>query len=133
MRRADDFLSAVRIVIDPLYLAVTRPAMAFGVTYAALLVNAVVTVELFLVTQNLLCLLVSVPIHGIFMLLCMSEPRFFDLLLLWGRTRGAAISRNLRLMGASTYSPLVLDLPSRSSRREPRWPALPAFPRPPER
>ena len=70
---------------------VTRPAMAFGVTYSALLVNAVVTVELFLLTRNLLWLLVCVPVHGVFWLLCLTEPRFFDLGVLWGRTKGPGL------------------------------------------
>ena len=63
------------VTADSLFLGVTRPAMAFGVTYSALLVNAVVTVELFLVTRNLLWLAACVPVHGVFWLLCLSEPR----------------------------------------------------------
>ena len=75
------------VTADPLFAGVTRPAMAFGVTYSALLANAIVTVELFLLTRNLLWLAVCVPVHGVFWLLCLNEPRFFDLGLLWGRTR----------------------------------------------
>jgi type IV secretion system protein VirB3 len=129
MNRLENSALEEPVTVAPLYLAVTRPAMAFGVTYAALLVNAIATVELFLVTQNLLCLLVSAPIHGVFVLLCTSEPRFFELLLLWGRTRGATFIRNPARAGTRGYSPLVLDLPSSTSRRASRWPALPAFSR----
>ena len=32
---------------DPLFAGVTRPAMAMGVTYSALLINGMTTVELF--------------------------------------------------------------------------------------
>lgn len=105
------------VVWDPLFVAVTRPAMAMGVTYAALLVNGVVTVELFLLTHNLLWLLVCLPIHGVFWLVCQNEPRFFDLLLLWGRTRGPGWLGNVRFWKANSYSPLRLDLPQRSGRR----------------
>ena len=105
------------VTADPLFLGVTRPAMAFGVTYSALLANAIVTVELFLLTRNLLWLLVCVPVHGVFWLLCLSEPRFFDLGLLWGRTRGPGLLRNGRYWRANGYSALALDLPDRRGRR----------------
>ena len=89
------------VTADPLFVGVTRPAMAFGVTYSALLVNAVVTVELFLLTRNLLWLLACVPVHGLFWLLCLSEPRFFDLAMLWGKTRGPGLFGNApRVAGA---------------------------------
>ena len=105
------------VTADPLFLGVTRPAMAFGVTYSALLANAVVTVELFLLTRNLLWLLVAVPVHGLSWLLCLSEPRFFDLALLWGKTRGPGLFGNRAVWRAQGYSPLLLDLPGKSGRR----------------
>ena len=105
------------VTADALFVGVTRPAMAFGVTYSALLVNAIVTVELFLLTRNLLWLLVCLPVHGVFWLLCLSEPRFFDLGLLWGRTRGPGLLRNGRYWRANGYSALALDLPDRRGRR----------------
>lgn len=106
------------VTLDPLFVGVTRPAMTWGVTYSALLVNFIVTAELFLLTKNLLWLLVFVPIHGIFWLVCKSEPRFFDLLLLWGRTRGPGLLGNVRFWKANSYSPLRFD--QRSGRRQAR-------------
>ena len=79
--------------------------MRWGVTYAALLFNLVFTMEAFLVTKNLLTLLAGVPIHGVCVLLCARDARFFDLLLLWGRTRLPALLGNLRFWRASSYSP----------------------------
>jgi type IV secretion system protein VirB3 len=106
------------ITTEPLFVGATRPPMRWGVTYAALLFNLVFTLEAFLLTKNLLTLALSVPIHGICALLCARDPRYFDLLLLWTRTRLPAILGNLRIWGASSYSPLVLDLPvSRGGRR----------------
>jgi len=102
---------------EPLFVGATRPPMRWGVTYAALLFNLVFTLEAFLVTKNLLTLAVSLPIHGISALLCARDPRFFDLLLLWARTRLPAIFGNLRVWQASSYSPLVLDLPVARGRR----------------
>ena len=42
------------VTADPLFVGVTRPPMRWGVTYAALLFNVVFTMEVFLLTKNLL-------------------------------------------------------------------------------
>jgi type IV secretion system protein VirB3 len=106
------------LTADPLFVGATRPPMRWGVTYSALLFNMVFTLEAFLLTRNLLMLLVCAPIHGVCALLCARDARFFDLLLLWGRTRLPALLANLRLWKASSYSPLTLDLPdARGERR----------------
>ena len=105
------------LTADPLFVAVTRPPMRWGVTYSALLLNLVFTMEVFLLTKNLLALLLVVPIHGICALLCLRDPRIFDLLLLWGRTRLPAYAANFRYWRASSYSALALDLPNRRGRR----------------
>ena len=105
------------LTADPLFVGATRPSMRWGVTYSALLFNLVFTMEVFLLTKNLLTLLLCLPIHGVCALLCMRDARFFDLLLLMGRTRLPAMLANLRLWRASSYSPLVLDLPNRKGRR----------------
>lgn len=106
------------LTADTLFVGMTRPTMLFGVTFSAMILNIVLTVEAFIVTKNLVWLLAFVPIHGLFSLVCLYEPRFFDLLGLWARTRGAALlSGNLRYWKASSYSPLVLDLPDRRGRR----------------
>ena len=102
---------------DPLFVGATRPPMRWGVTYSALLANGVVTMEIFLVTRNLLALLLAAPIHGVCALLCARDPRFFDLALLWGRTRIPALLANARFWKSNSYSPLTLDLPNRSGRR----------------
>jgi type IV secretion system protein VirB3 len=73
------------LVADTLFVGATRPPMRWGVTYSALLLNIVFTLEAFLLTRNLLTLLLCVPIHGMCALLCARDPRFFDLVLLWGR------------------------------------------------
>ncbi len=105
------------VTADPLFVGATRPPMRWGVTYSALLFNMVFTLEVFLLTKNLLTLLLAAPIHGVCMLLCARDARFFDLVLLWGRTRLPALLTTLRFWTASSYSPLVLDLPDRKGRR----------------
>jgi len=105
------------LTADVLFVGATRPPMRWGVTYAALLGNLVFTLELFLLTGNLLTLLVCVPLHGVCALLCARDPRIFDLALLWGRTRMPALLTTLRLWKASSYTPLTLDLPDARGRR----------------
>jgi len=105
------------LIADPLFVGATRPPMRWGVTYSALLFNMVFTLEAFLLTQNLLALLLCAPIHGVCMLLCARDARFFDLVLLWARTRLPALFANLRVWKASSYSPLAIDLPNRRGRR----------------
>jgi type IV secretion system protein VirB3 len=112
------------LVADVLFVAVTRPPMRWGVTYSALLFNAVFTMEVFLLTKNLLTLLIAAPIHGVCALLCARDARFFDLILLWGKTRMPAYFANYRVWKASSHSPLVLDPPTVGGRRRAVTPAL---------
>ncbi len=106
------------LIADTLFVAMTRPSMVLGVTYPAVIVNAMLTMETFIVTRNLLWLLAFVPIHGLLYLVCLYEPRFFELLHLWGQTRGLALAGgNLRHWQASSHSPLTLDLPDARGRR----------------
>jgi type IV secretion system protein VirB3 len=105
------------LTADVLFVGVTRPPMRWGVTFSALLFNLVFTMEVFLLTKNLLTLLIAIPIHGVCALLCARDARFFDLILLWGRTRMPSHLANYRVWKASSYSPLSLDLPNRMGRR----------------
>ena|ERR1700736_2687116 len=108
------------LIADPLFVGLTRPALVGGVTYAAMLVNGMVTVELFLLTRNLVWLLTCIPVHGLFWLLCAQEPRIFELLALWGRTSPYPRSQAARALGASTYGALAVDLPAVDGRRRSR-------------
>ena len=105
------------LIADTLFVGATRPPMRWGVTYAALLFNLIFVMEVFLLSKNLLMLLVVLPIHGVSMLLCARDARFFDLIALWGRTRLPALIANLRFWQASSYSPLSLDTSGRRRRR----------------
>ncbi len=94
------------ITTDSLFIGITRPAMALGVPYAALLVTAFMTLEAFLVSKNLLMLLLALPMHAIAWMLCLVEPRFFELVTVWGRVRARAGFRGTRLWQAVSYGPL---------------------------
>lgn len=105
------------LTADPLFVGITRPPMRWGVAYEALLLNLVITMEVFVMTKNLLTLLIAIPIHGICALLCARDVRFFHLMFLWVRTRLPAYLGTVRLWRAGSYSPLVLDLPDIYGRR----------------
>ena len=105
------------LIADPLFVGITRPPMRWGVAYEALLLNLVVTMEVFVMTKNLLTLLIAIPIHGVCALLCARDARFFHLMLLWARTRLPAYLGTARLWRAASYTPLVLDLPDVYGRR----------------
>ena len=64
---------------DPLFVALTRPQMFAGVTYSYFIANAVVATELFLIFKSAWVLLPSLVIHFVGVVLCLREPRFFDL------------------------------------------------------
>jgi type IV secretion system protein VirB3 len=110
------------VTADPVFLGVTRPPMRFGVTYLALLANLVFTMEAFLLTKNLLVLLIAIPIHGVCALLCARDARYFDLLLVWAKTRMLGYFESLPFWRGASYSPLTLDLPNIDGHRR----AIPA-------
>lgn len=64
---------------DPCFVALTRPQMFAGVTYSYFILNAVIATELFLIFKSVWVLLAAVVIHLIGVVLCVREPRFFDL------------------------------------------------------
>src|SRR6266478_5386537 len=105
------------LTADTLFVGVTRPPKRWSVTFSALLFNLVFTMEVFLLTKNLLTLLIAVPIHGVCALLCARDARFFDLILLWGRTRMPSHLANFRVWKASSHGPLLFDLPNLAGRR----------------
>jgi type IV secretion system protein VirB3 len=103
---------------DTLFVGATRPPMRWGVTYAALIFNLVFSLELFLASRNLLALLLAIPIHAVSALLCAHDARFFDLLLLWARTRLVNLMANGTYWKASSYCPLSVSV-GRRHRLEP--------------
>lgn len=105
------------LVADVLFVAVTRPPMRWGVAYEALLMNLIITMQVFILTKNLLVLLIALPIHALCALLCARDPRIFSLLILAARTRLLGAFTTMRRWSASSYSPLAIDLPVRNGRR----------------
>ena len=93
----------VALVREPVFTALTRPQMFAGVTYTFFIVNALVTMELFLITKSFWVLPVALVLHGIGTLMCLREPRIFDLWLL--RARRAPRRAGFAATRANSFAP----------------------------
>lgn len=70
------------LAADPVFGALTRPQMFAGVTYSYFVLNAIITMELFLVTKSFWALVAAGLVHVVGYMACLHEPRLFDLWLL---------------------------------------------------
>jgi type IV secretion system protein VirB3 len=88
---------------DTLFVALTRPQMFAGVTYSFFIANAVIATELFLIFKSIWVLAFALVIHLVGVLLCLREPRFFDLWL----TRAGRCPRikNFAIWRCNSYRP----------------------------
>ena len=86
---------------DVVFLALTRPQMFGGVTYTYFVVNAILTIELFLIFKSFWMIGLALLIHLLGMLLCLREPRFMDLWIT--RVSRCPRVRNYRLWGCNSY------------------------------
>jgi len=105
------------LVADVLFIAATRPPTRWGVPFLAILINIVVTMEIFVMVRNPLVILLVIPLHGVCALMCSRDARIFELLALWAQTRMPGLAGNLFAWRGNTYSPLILDLPNAQGRR----------------
>ena len=88
---------------DPMFVALTRPQMFAGVTYSKFVVDGIVATELFLIIHSIWVLAVAVVIHLLGMVLCVREPRFFDLWLT--RASRCPRVRNYAIWRCTSYRP----------------------------
>jgi len=86
---------------DTLFVALTRPQMFAGVTYSFFVANVVVATELYLVFRTVWVLAIAVVVHLSGVLLCLREPRFFDLWLT--RVSKCPRIRNYRVWRCNSY------------------------------
>ena len=106
------------ILVDTLFVGPTRPTMRWGVTWQAFIINMMFTIECFIVTRNLLWLLAFIPIHLVLYCICLYDPRAFELIYLWGRTKAFAFLGNFYYWRAATYSPLEFNVGKKLSKRK---------------
>lgn len=96
------------IDVDTLAVGLTRPSTVLGVPYGAVILNMLISVEALALTENLLWLLMCIPVHGICYLITIKDPRSFELLALWARTSLGTLITSRWYWSASSYSPLTL-------------------------
>jgi type IV secretion system protein VirB3 len=88
---------------DSVFVALTRPQMFAGVTYSYFVANAVIATELFLIFKSIWALVIALVVHLVGALLCLREPRFFDL---WLTKVGKCPRvRNFSIWGCNSYRP----------------------------
>jgi len=91
------------VEIDAVFLAMTRPPMFMGVTYTFFVINGTVTTMVFLAANNLLAFLIGIPVHIVGYLLCLKDPRIFDI---WRvRLLKTPNHRNRGFWNANSYIP----------------------------
>ena len=92
-----------KVEMDPLFLGMTRPPMFMGVTHTFFVINGMVTTIAFLALNNLFAFLIGLPVHLIGFLLCLKDPRIFDI---WRvRLFKTPMTRNRSFWRANSYSP----------------------------
>jgi len=88
---------------DTLFVGLTRPQMFAGVTYSLFVANVVIATELFLIFESLWVIAAALVMHGAGMLLCLKEPRIFDLWL--ARVSKCPRIKNYRIWRCNSYRP----------------------------
>lgn len=88
---------------DTVFVALTRPQMFAGVTYTWFVANAVIATELFLIFRSAWVVLLALIVHGVGVLACLREPRFFDLWLT--RAGRCPRVRNHAIWRCNSYRP----------------------------
>ena len=88
---------------ETVFVALTRPQMFAGVTYSYFVLNAVLAAELFLIFKSFWVIGIALIVHFTGMLMCLREPRFFDLWI--ARVSRCPRVKNYRLWGCNSYRP----------------------------
>ena len=88
---------------DPLFVALTRPQMFAGVTYSFFIANAVIATELFLIFKSVWALAVALIVHLVGVIMCLREPRAFDLWLT--RVSRTPRVKNYKIWRCNSYRP----------------------------
>ncbi len=86
---------------DPLFLGLTRPPMLFGVSYSFAVINMLLCLVAYLLSNHLKYFFAAAPIHMIGYYLCMKEPLFIELFKV--RAEKCSRSRNRFFHGANSY------------------------------
>ena len=92
------------LAVHPLFVALTRPPMRFGVTVNCLMLNGAVSLTGFVLSTSFsLLFLLAILLHVMGYLCCLVDPRIFDLL--FGKYQVMANNRNTGYWGCTSYDP----------------------------
>jgi type IV secretion system protein VirB3 len=94
---------ATSLTREPVFAALTRPQMFAGVTYSYFVVNAIISAEFFLIFKSFWALGIALAVHLIGVMLCLREPRFFDLWIT--KVSRCPRVRNYKIWGCNSYRP----------------------------
>lgn len=95
------------MVRNPLFLAVTRPALFAGIPIEAAVVILLSSVIVLIGFNNpVYAAVIAAVLFGISRLIVRHDVNAFRLIFLWGRTKAA--NRNRAFWGGSSYTPLPL-------------------------
>ena len=90
---------------DPLFLGLTRPAMIWGVPQPFFVLNGMLSMVAFLLSDSFLPLFIGAPlIHALGYWVCLREPRTFDL---WVTRARFLRCLNSGYWGANSYDPFL--------------------------
>ena len=95
------------LVQDVCLLALTRPAMFWGVTMEVFAVNFVVTGVAFVLSKSFVCMAVGVAFHLLARVVMWNDVNQFRVLRAWTLTRGRMINR--AYWGGSSASPIQVS------------------------
>lgn len=88
---------------DVLFVALTRPQTFAGVTYSVVVLNAVITTELFLLFKSPWVLIAALVLHAAAWLACLREVRIFDIWLV--KASRCQRVRNWSIWRCNSYRP----------------------------
>jgi len=93
------------LTVDPLFAAMTRPAVFAGIPVSAFIIEFMLVAMVFVAISNPLVFLLMAPLHGILYLLAAHDPATFDNLFLWASTKSRAMP-NRGYWNSISFSPL---------------------------
>ncbi len=72
---------------DPLFMALTRPAMVMGVTYSWFTLEGLIWMTYFINSSEFMVLIPgAIVTHLIGFMACSHEPRWVELIMIWSQT-----------------------------------------------
>ncbi len=95
-------MNQTQLVINPIFGALTRPAMTGGVHFDYYIINLMISVMSFILLSNLLYGLIFIPIHLFGVLVCRYDHQFF---LVAGKAFFMPTIPNKFIWGVSAYEP----------------------------